>query len=203
MPWDYTYEDPDQVEIKEMKECENKNCAVEVVSNSDQPENSDMEENGNCHPMLQHETSTDNGEIAGQRDDNLGEYPVLRRGRKSNRPKPAKQKIKPDIELTLDAIREKQQADPILRQVLRLKNEGIKPPWEEISYESVNLKFWLARWESLEIKNGIVCMFWDIFDFVYFILVFVLCFCFIFVIKKKNKTFLFKGIYLVSINPLI
>jgi hypothetical protein len=61
----------------------------------------------------------------------------------------------------LDAIREKQQAHPILRQVLRLKNEDIKPPWEEISYESVNLKFWFARWESLEIKNGMLCMFWD------------------------------------------
>jgi hypothetical protein len=57
-PEHHTYEDPDQVAIKEMKECENKNCAVEVVSNSDQPENSDMEENGNCHSMLQHETST-------------------------------------------------------------------------------------------------------------------------------------------------
>ena len=65
---------------------------MEVVSNSDQPENSDMKENENCHPMLQHETSTDNGEIAGQRGDNSGEYPVLRRGRKPNRPKPAKQK---------------------------------------------------------------------------------------------------------------
>jgi hypothetical protein len=61
----------------------------------------------------------------------------------------------------LDAIREKQQADPILRQVLRFKNEDIKPPWEEINYESVNLKFWFARWESLEIKNGMLCMFWD------------------------------------------
>jgi hypothetical protein len=26
---------------------------------------------------------------------------------------------------------------------------------------SVNLKFWFARWESLEIKNGMLCMFWD------------------------------------------
>ena len=39
MPCDYTYQGPDQVEIKEMKEGENKNYAVEVVSNSDQPEN--------------------------------------------------------------------------------------------------------------------------------------------------------------------
>jgi hypothetical protein len=41
MPWDYTYQGSNQVEIREMKEGENKNCAVEVVSNSDQPENSD------------------------------------------------------------------------------------------------------------------------------------------------------------------
>jgi hypothetical protein len=32
MPWDYTYQGPNQVEIREMKEGENKNCAVEVVS---------------------------------------------------------------------------------------------------------------------------------------------------------------------------
>jgi hypothetical protein len=47
MPCDYTYQGPNQVEIREMKEGENKNCAVEVVSNSDQPDGS-----LNCSAML-------------------------------------------------------------------------------------------------------------------------------------------------------
>ncbi|CAC5377715.1 unnamed protein product [Mytilus coruscus] len=82
-------------------------------------------------------------------------------GRKPNRPKQAKQIPQPDTELTLEVIQDKQESDPILKQILKYKIEGGKPDLGEISYESVQLKFWFARWESIDIKNGILCMHWD------------------------------------------
>ena len=42
--------------------------------------------------------------------DHSGESPVLKRGRKRNRPLPAKQKPRPPIQLNLESIREKQVA---------------------------------------------------------------------------------------------
>ncbi|CAC5390376.1 unnamed protein product [Mytilus coruscus] len=90
-----------------------------------------------------------------------GETSKIKRGRKPNRPKQAKQIPQPDTELTLEVIRNKQESDPILKQILKYKIEGRKPDWGEISYESVQSKFGLARWESIDMKNGILCMHWD------------------------------------------
>ncbi|VDI26371.1 Hypothetical predicted protein [Mytilus galloprovincialis] len=85
----------------------------------------------------------------------------IKRGRKPNRPKQAKQIPQSDTDLTLEVIRDKQESDSILKQILKYKIEGRKPDLGEISYESVHLKYWLARWESIDLKNGILCMYWD------------------------------------------
>jgi hypothetical protein len=45
---------------------------------------------------------------------------VLKRGRKRNRPLPAKQKPRPPIQLNLESIREKQETDDILSKILKL-----------------------------------------------------------------------------------
>jgi hypothetical protein len=52
--------------------------------------------------------------------DHSGESPVLKRGRKRNRPLPAKQKPRPPIQLNLESIREKQETDDILSKILKL-----------------------------------------------------------------------------------
>ncbi|CAC5370884.1 unnamed protein product [Mytilus coruscus] len=94
-------------------------------------------------------------------DDDSEELPVERRGRKQNRPPPAKQKRKPDVDFSLDAIKEYQQSDEILSKILKLKTEQTeKPAWKDISDKSLEFKFWSARWELLEIKNGVLVMKW-------------------------------------------
>ncbi|VDI10969.1 Hypothetical predicted protein [Mytilus galloprovincialis] len=103
----------------------------------------------------------ENGFLIGQDDSVSGETSKIKRGRKPNRPKQAKQIPQSDTDLTLEVIRDKQESDSILKQILKYKIEGRKPDWGEISSESVHLKYWLARWESIDLKNGILCMYWD------------------------------------------
>ena len=165
MPWDYIYDGPCHIEIKEMKEGEKTNCPVDTITNSGEFENSDEEVNDHCRSSPQQNSTSFSGFLIGQDDSVLGRTSKIKRGRKPNRPKQAKQIPQPDTDLTLEVIRDKQESDSILKQILKYKIEGRKPDWGEISYEisyeSVHLKYWLARWESIEMKNGILCMYWD------------------------------------------
>ncbi|CAG2234713.1 unnamed protein product [Mytilus edulis] len=161
MPWDYIYDGPCHIEIKEMKEGEKTNCPVDTITNSGEFENSDEEVNDHCRSSPQQNSTSFSGFLIGQDDSVSGETSKIKRRRKPNRPKQAKQIPQPDTDLTLEVIRDKQESDSILKQILKYKIEGRKPDWGEISYESVHLKYWLARWESIEMKNGILCMYWD------------------------------------------
>jgi len=56
----------------------------------------------------------------------------------------------------------KQETDDILSKILKLKNESPeKPLWEGISSYGIDIKFWTARWDFLEIKNTVLCMRWE------------------------------------------
>ncbi|CAC5384018.1 unnamed protein product [Mytilus coruscus] len=47
------------------------------------------------------------------------------------------------------------------RKSLNFKLDKIeKPAWEEICGYGLNLKFWLAKWELLEIRNNVLCLKW-------------------------------------------
>lgn len=90
-----------------------------------------------------------------------GETP-LRRGRKVNRPQAAKQKPEPKLCIKYATLRKEQEDDNILGKMLKLKEEGAeKPQNPDITAESSEFKFWIARWEILEIKNGALCILWE------------------------------------------
>ena len=158
MPWSYVYTGPTKSEIINMKEGENKvGRTVDAISDNDD-EISEAEQTAGNVPSPKHKT-TFRGDMSGQ--DVSGETPTLRRGRKPNRPKPAKPIEKPKIDLTLDSIRGIQGSDPVLKEILKFKEDGEKPNWTDISHESNEIKFWVAKWESLEVKEGILCMYWE------------------------------------------
>ncbi|CAC5408223.1 unnamed protein product [Mytilus coruscus] len=121
MPWDYIYDGPCQIEIKEMKEGERRDRPVDAITTSDQLENSDEEVNDHCYSSPQQNSTSFSGFLIGQDGSVSGETPRVKRGKKPNRLKPAKQKPQRDIELTADVIRDKQETDPILKQILKFK----------------------------------------------------------------------------------
>lgn len=157
MPWNYVYDGPNEFEIEHMKESK----TVGMVSDDDDLEHRDLEDPEASCPSPRRLPDISDGATPGLGNDVSGETPTLRRGRKPNRPKPAKNKDEPSIDLSLNSIREKQEADGTLKQILDFKMKDEKPKWEEISREGTALKFWLARWEILEIKNDVLCMYWE------------------------------------------
>lgn len=85
--------------------------------------------------------------------------PILRRGRKVNRPVPAKQKPRPKLNLNYVTSRKEQEDDSVIGRILKLKERyADKPEKNEIIAESPEFKFWLSRWEILEVKDGILCI---------------------------------------------
>lgn len=86
----------------------------------------------------------------------------MKRGRKINRPQAAKQKPEPKLSINYATLRKEQEDDSILGKKLKLKEEGAEKPQNfDITAESPEFKFWIARWEILEIKNGVLCILWE------------------------------------------
>lgn len=150
MPWGYDYDGPIETEIQYMREGD-KNVIESISDESDNERNAEPSRPSE----IARESTT---EIV----DHSGESPTLRRGRKQNKPRPARQKPEPGLDLDLQSIRSEQERDEILGEILKLKTEKTdKPAWEKISEKSVEFKFWTARWELLEIVNDVLCMKWD------------------------------------------
>ncbi|CAC5363264.1 Retrovirus-related Pol polyprotein from transposon 297 [Mytilus coruscus] len=107
-------------------------------------------------------TLSDESENESERPERAGASPV-RRGRKPNRPKQAKQKKKPSSELdNLEFIRQQQEEDDVLKEILKLKlDDREKPEREEICCESRDFKSYIARWEQLVVKNDVLCLLWQ------------------------------------------
>ena len=82
-------------------------------------------------------------------------------GRKTNKPAPLQQQKCAEKDLDAESLKQAQSEDESLAFVANLKrNGGEKPNWNEISDKSPEIKFWLARWELLEIKNDLLCLKW-------------------------------------------
>ncbi|CAG2235002.1 unnamed protein product [Mytilus edulis] len=109
MPWGYGYEGPIETEIKYMKEGDEK--SIDVVS-----ENSDSHDD-HTRPRFDCVGNNDTDVVV---NPDSGESPLVRRGRKSNRPKIAQQKPMPNIDLRLETVRARQEADIILGENFEL-----------------------------------------------------------------------------------
>lgn len=85
----------------------------------------------------------------------------LRRGRKPNRPPVAVTRQPPTNDLTLDVLSKRQQADEIIGEIYRLKSaQTEKPIWTDISPKSPELKYWIGKWDILDIQNNVLCIKW-------------------------------------------
>lgn len=105
--------------------------------------------------------SPNNGDDSGPMNSSISGETQMRRGRKVNRPQAAKQKPEPKLSINYATLRKEQEDDSVLGKILKLKEEGAeKPQNSDITAESPEFKFWIARWEILEIKNGVLCILW-------------------------------------------
>ena len=86
-----------------------------------------------------------------------------KKGRKENRPKRAKGRKIPNSILTFEYIREMQEEDEGISPILHLlesRGSDNKPSYQELSYLNPECKFWHARWELLQIREGVLCIKW-------------------------------------------
>ncbi|MCG8109893.1 MAG: hypothetical protein JAZ10_03920, partial [Candidatus Thiodiazotropha endolucinida] len=82
-------------------------------------------------------------------------------GRKTNKPAPPQQQKCAEKDLDAESLQRAQSEDEGIAFVASLKRNGEeKPSWNEISDKSPEIKFWLARWELLQIKNDLLCLKW-------------------------------------------
>jgi len=78
-------------------------------------------------------------------NDNLNDL-----NRNSGEPPPARSKPVPD------------EKDNELGELLILKiTKCVKPAREDISQKSAEFKFWIARWELIDVKDGVLCYYWQ------------------------------------------
>ena len=85
-----------------------------------------------------------------------------KRGRRPNVPKRAKPRDPPDINLTPSIIRKMQEDDTELGEILKLKTEtSVKPTCDSITSKSPCFKHWIQKWELLDIKNEMLCYYWE------------------------------------------
>lgn len=137
MPWDYTYVGPSETEIKNISEGYN------LQDTKDDKSNCAVDESN-----LEH-MDADQDNIVRQQ-----------RGRKVNKPQPARQKQTPSTSLTNDVIRKSQEEDKILSEILKMKEENHdKPIHEDISNRDPEFKFWIGRWELLEVRDNVLCIY--------------------------------------------
>ena len=59
--------------------------------------------------------------------------------------------------LSAENLSRSQKEDPIISRLLAWKKEGHRPTWPEISAEGQIIKIYWAQWESLEMRNGLLC----------------------------------------------
>ncbi|CAC5398972.1 unnamed protein product [Mytilus coruscus] len=72
-------------------------------------------------------SSNNSGDMDGQQDCSIpGEIPIVRRGRRPNRPPPARRKPPPKIGLDITSMRQQQEEDDIMGEILKLKIDGNK-----------------------------------------------------------------------------
>lgn len=89
--------------------------------------------------------------------------------RKTNRGHPGKEAEELDAgdddlswvhtdKLNSDVVREAQKSDPVIGLFLRMKEEGSKPEWNDISAHGAEFKSYWAQWESIVINSkGLLC----------------------------------------------
>ena len=74
---------------------------------------------------------------------------------------PAKARPVPALSITNNYLREQQAVNVHFAAILSLKRErSEKPLWKDISDKSAEFKFWIGRWELLDIKDELLCMKW-------------------------------------------
>ncbi|CAG2224886.1 unnamed protein product [Mytilus edulis] len=135
LPWDYVYNNSsdksDSLNIID-QQCETQHS--QIISTIDENENEDLD----------------------------SEDLPKRRGPKRNAPSKAKGLKKPVIDLSPESIRELQVNDPGIGPVLKLNEENMKTPTTNyVVHFSQTTKFWISRWDLLEIKNGMLCEYWE------------------------------------------
>lgn len=160
MPWDYTYEGPTKIEATNIREEHSK--AVDVLSDGSDSDRDEVGDDVQRGPLRDLDSDLGQGPV-GQNESPPGVGRRLRRGRKPNRPRQATQKPKPTLELdNLELLRSVQEKDETLGKILKMKLEGKdKPGIGDMSSRSRDFKFYVARWELLEVKNNVLCMKWS------------------------------------------
>ena len=86
-----------------------------------------------------------------------------KKGRKENRPNRAKARERPSSNLTFKVIRKAQNEDKGIGPILKLMEshgKDCKPTHQELSHLHSECKFWHARWELLQIHEGVMCIQW-------------------------------------------
>ncbi|CAC5396316.1 unnamed protein product [Mytilus coruscus] len=84
------------------------------------------------------------------------------RGRRPNVPKRAKQREQPSIDVTPTSVFTMQQEDKDLSEIETLKlNKAEKPTLESFVNKSQCFKLWIQKWELLQIKDKMLCYYWE------------------------------------------
>ena len=62
----------------------------------------------------------------------------------------------------INDIKKWQSEDPVLREVVKWKNESEqRPAWEKISIEGPEIKFYWSRWDHLVLETGCLYYLWE------------------------------------------
>ena len=82
-------------------------------------------------------------------------------GRKINKPTSTQNRECGEKDLSHKCVRKVQTEDESLSFIINLKQNGHeKPNWTEISAKRLEIKFWFATWQLLEIQNELLCLKW-------------------------------------------
>ena len=82
-----------------------------------------------------------------------------KRGRTANRPPQASAQARPEFHLAEETIRNFQEGDTDISFILQLKeSDSDKPVWSDVVDKSPEIKYWIARWELLSVRDGLLCI---------------------------------------------
>lgn len=77
-------------------------------------------------------------------------------------PKRAKPRVQPEINFTPSIIREMQVEDHDLGEILKLKIEkSERQNFDRFTSRNPCFKLWIQKWELLDIKNEMLCYYWE------------------------------------------
>ena len=147
LPWNYEYNT-----LETVKES--------TTNHSDESDTIDLQ----CNEQ---NSETSENVIVGAIDEDLissqnSNKTPTKRGPKRNAPVRAKARKKPNIDLSPESIRQMQMNDKDIGPVLRFKEvSDTQPAKDTIAQYSPNVRFWISRWQLLQIKNGMLCEFWE------------------------------------------